>query len=165
MATLLLNADGTPHKVLGIKEAISHLRREKSYVVEEGERIMTGNGEIVIPNVLQLKKYIKIRTRKPRCNRNIIFYRDKFICQYCGESFEKNIRELTLDHVVPKSKGGKHSVDNVVAACKPCNNRKDNNTPKEACMPLIGLIKPVRYYCLALYKVALLYPEWKKYLR
>lgn len=67
----------------------------------------------------------------PPVNRREVLRRDKYACQYCG-----NTKKLTLDHVMPRSKGGKHSWDNVVIACEPCNSRKGDRTPIQAGMVL-----------------------------
>lgn len=67
--------------------------------------------------------------------RETLYARDKNICAYCGDVFSG--RELTIDHVRPRSRGGKHIWTNTVSACRPCNNRKGNKTPDEARMPLL----------------------------
>ena len=69
------------------------------------------------------------------CNRKNVVWRDKNICQYCGNRF--CFADLTMDHVIPKSRGGDKSWTNIVACCKRCNNIKSNRTPEEARMPLI----------------------------
>ena len=85
---------------------------------------------IRIPSVVVLKDYVKPQ-RSVAFTRFNLFLRDEFCCQYCGAR-----GDLTFDHVVPRSKGGITSWENVVAACSPCNLRKANRTPAEADMPL-----------------------------
>jgi len=87
----------------------------------------------VVPQVIRLIKLVRTiyRSRVPFSKKNVL-YRDEFTCQYCGKTRGK----LTIDHVIPKSKGGKSTFENCVASCKPCNNTKGNRTPREAKMPL-----------------------------
>ena len=91
------------------------------------------------PAVIILKSYISKRKISIPCNRKNVFWRDKYICQYCGKKFSYG--NLTMDHVIPKSKGGHRTWDNIVSACHKCNNRKGSKTPNEANM--YPLTKPV----------------------
>ena len=93
-----------------------------------------------------------------------IYMRDKFRCQYCGE--KKGVAELTLDHILPRSRGGDNSPVNIVTACIACNNRKSNRTPEEARMPLLTSQSALR---VKLERVVLCHyaearAEWRKYL-
>jgi len=93
-----------------------------------------------------------------------IYMRDKFRCQYCGE--KKGVGELTLDHILPRSRGGDNSPVNIVTACVSCNNRKSNRTPAEARMPLLTSQTALR---VKLERVVLCHyaearAEWRKYL-
>ena len=77
--------------------------------------------------------------RKQKFSKKNIFLRDRFSCQYCTRML--SMRDGTIDHVLPRSKGGKTNYLNCVAACKPCNSRKDNKTPEQANMPLFSKIR------------------------
>lgn len=88
--------------------------------------------EMRLPSVISLKDFVPA-ARTPAFTRFNVFLRDRFSCQYCGDRFP--VHELTFDHVVPRSKGGRTTWENVVAACSPCNLRKANRTPREAQMP------------------------------
>lgn len=90
---------------------------------------------IEIPSVIQLLEYAKVPNQGIRFNRRNLFIRDRSRCQYCG--VYRSQRELNLDHVVPTSRGGRSTWENVVVACLPCNTRKGNRTPAEAHMKLI----------------------------
>ena len=89
--------------------------------------------EMRLPSVISLKEYIPA-ARRPAFTRFNVFLRDRFVCQYCGDAFVAN--ELTFDHVVPKSRGGRTSWGNVVTACSPCNLLKGNRLLREIGMRL-----------------------------
>ena len=102
----------------------------------------TGRANVVLkydddffPAVIVLKSYVRKKFMSYACNRKNVVWRDKNICQYCGNRF--CFADLTMDHVIPKSRGGDKSWTNIVACCKRCNNNKGNRTPEEAKMPLI----------------------------
>lgn len=90
------------------------------------------------PSVIKLLAYINIPYKKIDLSRKNILKRDNNRCQYCG----KKAPDITLDHIIPRSRGGQDSWDNLVAACVRCNNRKGNRTPEEANMKLLS--KPRR---------------------
>jgi len=87
-------------------------------------------GGLQIPSVVVLHKYIRRFPFRLSCNRRNVFWRDNYQCQYCGNVFRFDL--LTMDHVVPKSKGGEKSWENIVTSCASCNSQKRNRTPKEA---------------------------------
>ena len=106
-----------------------------SQCVESGQFIHTVSVRIRIPEVIILKGFNDFIRHEVRFSRRNIFERDKNTCQYCGQRSSKS--DLTLDHVIPRSRGGYDSWDNLVLACMACNVRKANRTPEEARMPLI----------------------------
>ena len=87
------------------------------------------------PAVIVLKKYISKRKINLHCNRKNVAWRDNNVCQYCGKKFK--FKDLTMDHIQPKSRGGEKCWMNIVAACKTCNNNKGDKTPEEAGMRLL----------------------------
>lgn len=102
----------------------------------------TGRANVVLkysddffPAVIVLRDYIRKDFTSYSCNRKNVIWRDQYICQYCGNKFQYN--DLTMDHIIPKSRGGDKTWTNIVACCKGCNTKKGNKTPKEARMPLI----------------------------
>ena len=105
------------------------------------ERVMPlGVFFLVLPEIIVCSEYrgfgFKVnQRRKPKFSRKNLYLRDRCVCQYCGQKF--STKELNMDHVVPKSKGGEVSWDNIVLSCVPCNHRKRDRTPKEAGMRLI----------------------------
>ena len=113
----------------------------KVEVVEEyDQQIRSISLVIKAPAVVRLLKFVKIgRKTPPLCRANVLA-RDNFQCQYCARSLTS--KEATLDHVVPRSQGGRTSWENVVCCCSSCNRRKGGRTPAEARMPLLK--RPVR---------------------
>jgi 5-methylcytosine-specific restriction endonuclease McrA len=108
--------------------------------VESGQFVHTVDLRIRIPEVVILKAFNGFVRHEVRFSRRNIFERDKNTCQYCGRRMPKS--ELTMDHVIPRSRGGIDSWDNLVLACMICNVRKGSRTPDEAHMPLIR--RPVK---------------------
>jgi 5-methylcytosine-specific restriction endonuclease McrA len=107
---------------------------ELSRAGEQGRFINTVSLRIRIPEVILLKGFNDFIRHEVRFSRRNIFERDKNTCQYCGRRMPKS--DVTLDHVVPRSRGGIDSWENLVLACMECNVRKGNRTPEEAHMPL-----------------------------
>lgn len=146
---LLVNADYSPLGIISWKRAIVwSIKHEDSdkYGIEiidfyKNDHIVCVDKKIPIPAVAKTRRYFKIKNQPITFSRKNIFVRDNYSCQYCGKHLEA--RELTYDHVVPKSKwfSETHSPTNwtnIVTACVPCNRKKGNRTPKEANMPLIN---------------------------
>jgi 5-methylcytosine-specific restriction endonuclease McrA len=137
---LVLNADFRPLSYFPLslwswQEAIKAVFLDRVNVVSEYDReIHSPTRTVRLPSVISLKEYAPTM-RRPAFTRFNLFLRDHFTCQFCGERFPT--QDLTFDHVVPRSRGGKTSWENVVAACGACNLRKANRTPYEASMPLI----------------------------
>lgn len=99
---------------------------------EVGIQVRSTNFVLFVPPHIRLTCNGNERLWKvPPVNRREVLRRDHHTCQYCGST-----KRLTLDHVIPRSKGGKHSWDNVVTACERCNSKKGDRTPQEANMPL-----------------------------
>lgn len=107
----------------------------KVEVLEEyDELIRSPSVAMRMPAVIRLLNAVRRRPRSVRFSRFNVLLRDAFICQYCGA--RPHARELTVDHVVPRARGGPTRWHNVVAACRTCNHRKGNRTPEEARMRL-----------------------------
>ena len=115
--------------------------------------------DIEIPSVIVLHHYVRRFPFRLSCNRRNVFWRDKHQCQYCGNFFKFD--ELTMDHVMPKSKGGAKSWENIVTSCKTCNSKKRDRTPKEAQMPLIRRPHSPRVNLLDLNRNILIHEDWK----
>tara|TARA_B110000037_G_scaffold189043_1_gene220942 strand:- start:98 stop:628 length:531 start_codon:yes stop_codon:yes gene_type:complete len=130
--TLLLNADGNPLSVAPLstltwQESIKLVWLDRINVLEwhEDWQVHSPNITMTVPSVIMTRDFVKQRTNTS-FNRSNVYLRDNYICQYCKQMF--SYKDLTLDHVVPKSKGGKLTWENTVTACRKCNNQKGNHT-------------------------------------
>src|SRR5262245_29430931 len=127
---LVLNASFEPLHVVSWQRAIQLLFQGKVEVIEESDReVRTVRFTIKVPAVLRLLQYVPLARKKQlvRFSRTNIFLRDSNVCQYCGGKFNKSY--LTLDHVIPIVQGGRKCWENIVTACKPCNQKKGGRTP------------------------------------
>jgi len=165
---LLLNQTYEPLGTVSVARAVIMTFKNTVYVEElDGDRVLHSAREsFPVPSVIRRRTYINVRRRREASGmkRLRIYMRDKFRCQYCGE--KKPAGELTLDHILPRSRGGDNSPVNIVTACVPCNNRKSDRTPAEARMPLLTSQTALR---VKLERVVLCHyaearAEWRKYL-
>lgn len=130
---------------------------------ENCEWVRTVSFEIEVPKIVRLAFYEKYPERRAKFNRRNIFARDANRCQYCGHRFPAG--ELSIDHVVPRSQGGKTTWTNVVCACVACNKRKGGRTPEEASMRLIRRpVAPRRNPVIELKLRNKRYHSWKHFL-
>ncbi len=119
--------------------------------------------DIAVPRILRLMWYDRMPKRPVKFNRRNIFARDHNRCQYCGKKFP--ISELSLDHVMPRSRGGKADWENIVCCCVTCNVRKGGRTPDEAHMKLINQpVRPKRSPVVTLRLTSEKYASWKQFL-
>jgi 5-methylcytosine-specific restriction endonuclease McrA len=186
--TLVLTKNYLPHQIISWTEAITSLFTGKAEVVEshdgddnilatiyeprikEFKKILCaypsysgGCLDIRTPSVVRLKNWdssIKLGVKFSRVN---VFTRDNFKCQYCGS--QKGLKELTFDHVLPRSSGGKTYWENIVSSCYPCNSKKSNRTPEQAGMKLKR--KPFRPKSLPMiglkFSENTIHPNWIPY--
>lgn len=134
---LVLNADFRPLSYFPLslwswQDAVKAVFLDRVNIVSEYEReVHSPSFNMRLPSVISLKEYVPM-SRRPAFTRFNVFLRDRFDCQYCGINFPTH--ELTFDHVVPRSKGGRTSWENVVTACSCCNLRKANKMPRDVGM-------------------------------
>ncbi len=133
---ILLNSDFTFLNTIGWKKAICLVVKEKVEVVKDSTRKVGCNDrtfEMFVPSILRLVRLVKtVYTRKAAFTAGNLLIRDNHACQYCGDK----AGPLTIEHVFPRSRGGKTSFENCVIACMGCNGKKGNRTPREAGMQL-----------------------------
>ena len=130
---LVLNATYEPINVCTVRRAAVLLLKERAELIEDrvGTLLHSGAGTMPRPEVIRLTRYAPVprETRTRRITRRAIFARDGWCCQYCDSR-----SDLTVDHVIPRAKGGGSTWDNVVACCAPCNRRKGDMLPHVAGM-------------------------------
>lgn len=129
---LVLNATFEPLSVVSERRAVVLVLDRKADVVHDtGVTLHSASLEVVVPSVVRLRSFVRVpyRWRAP-LNRRSVFARDEYRCQYCGDPAE------SIDHVIPRSRGGEHCWENVVAACRPCNVRKRDRLLHETTMRL-----------------------------
>ena len=160
---LVLNQSYEPLTVCRARRAVVLIYQGKAEMLENGIGFVHSIRETIpLPSVIRLAQLIKRPRRVKKLTRFEIFNRDRFTCQYCGQQ----TRQLTLDHIQPRYRGGQHTWENVVSACVGCNRRKAGRTPKEANMKLTRTPGPpsgssvfsVPYHYLQTQN------EWRKYL-
>ena len=129
----------------------------------------TGRARVVVnypddffPAVIVLNSYVRTGFSSYACNRKNVIWRDRYTCQYCNNRFCSG--NLTMDHVVPKSRGGDKDWNNIVACCKRCNNRKGDRTPEEAGMPLVRIPTIPRWTIHVLLRDRVIPKEWEDYI-
>lgn len=130
---LVLNQDYTALAVCSIPKAflLVYLNKADLVAESENEQLHSISQAFPMPSVIRLHKYIYMPYKGVILSRQNIFRRDHNVCQYCGSK-----DDLTLDHVMPKSRGGRTTWDNLTTACRRCNSKKGDLTPEEANMPL-----------------------------
>ena len=136
--TLLLNSTYECIAFITDRKVFKLLAKDKVEVLEawEGSKIPFGkNHSISHPSVIRLKHHVRWIPRKVRFNRTGVFRRDQYVCQYCSKALTPS--KLTLDHVLPRGRGGENSWKNCVTSCFECNNKKGMRTPEEARMALL----------------------------
>jgi len=187
---LLLNKHYMPLRIIGVKRAFSMLCRELAEVIsyEEGQYynydfeswrdisqirrhfepnnhdwISTVNFYIAVPRIIRLLFYDRLPRTDVKFNRRNIYARDASRCQYCGKKFPTS--ELSLDHVIPRSMGGRATWENLVCACTQCNAKKGGRTPRQAGMSLVRRpTKPRRNPTVHLHLAHHRYHSWKQFL-
>jgi len=164
--TLVLNRNWQPVGVASVARSLTLVAAERARIVDpsdfqqyswsdwsqlvpEGDEpfLQAVKFRLRVPEIIALIKYDRVPVSMVTFSRRNLFKRDHFKCQYCGQS--PGCDALTIDHVLPKSRGGKSQWENCVLACLDCNGRKSNRTPDEAHMPLLR--KPVRPKWQSLY--------------
>ncbi len=143
---LVLNADFRPLSYFPLslwpwQEAIKAVFLDRVNIIATYDRFVASPRlRMALPSVISLKDFVAT-SRRPAFTRFNVFLRDRFTCQYCGQPFPSH--QLTFDHVVPRSRGGQTTWENVVSACEGCNLRKGNRLPEQAGMyPLVRPQQP-----------------------
>ncbi len=138
---LVLNASYEPINICAARRAVVLVLKGVAHAEEHAQgHFHSQRANMPMPSVIRLLEYRRIPHQTRALSRKNIMMRDRYTCQYCSRVF--NAADLTLDHVIPRSRSGETSWDNLVACCHACNNRKGNRTPEEASMRLLHPPRP-----------------------
>ncbi len=178
---LVLNRSYLPIHVTSARRAFALIYRDVARVVNEayetfdfdgwrrrrvpegGAAVGTPSGSIGIPRVILLPGFDRVPKRHIRYSRTNVFARDKFTCQYCGQQPQRS--QLNLDHVIPRSLGGRTTWENVVCSCVDCNRRKGGRTPQQARLRLIRVPAKPRWTPLMKHiGLSVRHNEWRPFL-
>ena len=157
---LLLNASFEPLCVVSSRRAVVLVLKEKAEIVHRnGAEFRSEKRTIAVPTVVRLIHFVKVPYRATApLSRRAVFARDGHRCQYCGSSAEN------LDHVVPRSRGGTHTWENVVASCRSCNTRKEDRLPHECHMKLRRVPIAPHATTSLIISAGPVDPDWNQYL-
>tara|TARA_R100000008_G_scaffold83831_1_gene69805 strand:+ start:146 stop:646 length:501 start_codon:yes stop_codon:yes gene_type:complete len=163
IAVLKLDSSFKPIEVIGWEEAIVLTWLKKAWAVEYTDKwVHSAKKAFQIPSVIVLKRFIDEKFFSLPCTRKNILLRDENRCQYCAMHFREV--DLTVDHVIPRSKGGLSKWNNVVAACKPCNQKKRDYLIENAPVSLIRVPKKPSYRSIIKKRIDKANLNWKEYL-
>jgi 5-methylcytosine-specific restriction endonuclease McrA len=162
---LVLNASYEPINVCAARRALVLVLKGVASAEETSSGMFhSARHSLRVPSVIRLLEYRRIPHQTRALSRKNILMRDRYTCQYCHRTLPAS--ELTLDHVVPRSRGGETSWENLVACCHHCNNRKGNRTPDEAAMRLARSPRPFSLHTSRhlMRLLAKSDEQWRKYL-
>jgi len=159
--SLVLNASFQPLCVVPARRAVVLVLKGKAEITDiDGGAFHSEKMTVPIPAVVRLKYFVKVPYRaRATLSRRAVFVRDGFSCQYCGEQAEN------VDHVNPRSRGGTHTWENVVACCRKCNTRKENRLPHEVGLTLRCQPRAPKDNLFLIVSVGKLHPTWEPYLQ
>jgi 5-methylcytosine-specific restriction endonuclease McrA len=161
LKVLVLNTTYEPLNVCSWRRALVLTLKDKAEIVEDsGHTYHSERTRFAVPHVIRLRTYVAVpRTARRRISRRAVFARDRFRCQYCGSQ-----HHLTVDHVVPRSKGGADCWENLVTSCAPCNRRKGDRLPHVADMHPKRRPRPPEPFSFVFAEVDHIHDTWRPYL-
>lgn len=158
---LVLNQNYEPMWVTSARRAVVLIFREKAEIVEHNHAVVrSANTSMPLPSIVRLSRYIRVPQRRVMFSRKNVMRRDRQQCQYCGATHG----DMTVDHVIPKVRGGQETWENLVCACMPCNTKKGDRTPKEAGMPLLKKPRRPGYLFYIQHLARSVDDRWRPYL-
>jgi 5-methylcytosine-specific restriction endonuclease McrA len=160
---LVLNATFEPINVCTVRRATVLVLKDRAEIIERSDRDLHAQTfTMPRPIVIRLMTYVRVPrdAHRRKITRRAVFARDRWTCQYCG-----GVRgTLTLDHVIPRSRGGPSTWDNIVTCCAPCNRRKGDRLPKVAGMKLMVEPRPPSPHIFVHVASTTIHPAWEQYL-
>jgi len=157
---LVLDSSFIPRSIISTERAfVINYKGNAVVLAEHPELFLHPVYKFKKPSIIRVFKYVKTQIHKVPLNRENVYRRDGFCCVYCGD---ENRKTLTLDHVIPQSKGGRDSWDNLVTACKKCNSEKSNLTLEEYGKEIPQPRRP--HYLMLMKQITHIPKEWEDYL-
>ena len=165
MKTLKLDSSYKPIQVITVEEAFCMIWMNRANLVEVYDDVFlrSAHESFLAPCVVSVNRYINNSKFTLVCNRKNVIHRDNFTCQYCGIIFP--FSQLTMDHIIPRSRGGLKTWDNIVASCIRCNQKKANKLPHEANMKLLGAPTTPPYQIFHTFEKDSIDDKWLPYLK
>ncbi len=159
---LVLNQNYEPLGICNVRRAVVLAFLGKAEIVDilKDHYLRSMKIQYPVPSIVRLRLYKRVPRKKVLLSRKNVLIRDNYQCQYCGR---KNL-ELTIDHVLPRNRGGLDIWENLVCACTKCNFKKGNRTPEEAGMPLLSVPHRPNYIAFFKYVIGTVHDTWKPYL-
>lgn len=158
---LVLNQSFEPMTITSAKKAIILIYLGKAEIIEKNNAVVRSiNTSLPLPSIVRLTRYINVPRKRIILSRKNIIKRDNHQCQYCGS----RSGPVTIDHIIPRDRGGEDTWENLVCACVTCNNRKSNRTPEEARLKLIRRPQKPNYIFFMRYVVSRIDSRWEPYL-
>jgi 5-methylcytosine-specific restriction endonuclease McrA len=164
MRTLVLNAGYEPMQLISWERAICLVLSQKAEMVAAYDRVVRSvSAAFPLPSVVRLKTYVRVVRRYTfvKCTRKNILLRDRSQCQYCGTLCKTG--KITIDHIIPRCRGGKTQWENVVAACRTCNHHKGNLTLEQSGLTLSRKPKRPVWHDLLLDHEGITVDAWSPY--
>lgn len=159
---LVLNQSYEPISICSARKAIVLLLLNKAELIYQRDNrfFRSVSTKLPLPSIIKLSRYIRVPFNNIEPSRRNVLRRDDHKCQYCG----KKSLELTIDHIIPRSRGGADTWENLTTACIRCNNRKGNRTPEEANMPILSKPKKPNHIMFLRQAVSKIDDKWKPFL-
>lgn len=160
--TLVLDSSYIPRSIVSSARAFVIVYKGNAEIIENHPahfKMVDEDLKINKPSIIRIPRYIKHNKHSVPSNRQNVFKRDNYQCVYCGNRDKK---KLTIDHVIPQSKGGGNTWENLVTACQKCNNEKADMTPQQYGVEIDKPRKP--HYTMLLKQLNYIYEAWKPYL-
>lgn len=169
MSVLLLNSTYEPLRFINYFRAVKLLLKDKVDIIEEWGDDFVFNSvtqKIKMPAVVRIKKYVNVsRFKQIKFSKNALYHRDNWMCQYCGKKLIG--KELTMDHIIPRSKGGRTDWTNCATCCIPCNIKKGNKSLSESGLTLLKKAQtPTHFEIITGHKNKyVIHESWKKFFK
>ena len=165
MQTLKLDSSYRPIQIIDAFDAFNMVWMDRASMLESYDDVKFRSTHDIwdVPCVIVINRYFGRKYSRLVCNRKNVIWRDNFVCQYCNNKF--SIDDLTMDHIVPRSRGGQKTWDNIVASCMRCNQKKGDLLLSEANMKLLREPIEPKYHIFHTFESKNVHEKWRPYLK